>query len=295
MSNDYNRLLGNSPAFQRTLHAARMVASTPAPVLVLGERGAGKEQLAREVHRVGQRRDMSFSVIKCAGMSEELFVQKLSETSDLSGGTLFLDEVSELSITAQGRLVHFLEASAEGELDLRLIASTSQELFTLVESGRFREDLYYRLHVVPLEMPPLRERRDDIVLLLKQLSADLARQHGRRVPAYSVSARNLLKSYSWPGNIRELRNFCERMVILHGGEKIRPEDIPVEIRTGDGQRKSDGSFTLPEGGVDLTALEGDMIQQALAMAGGNRSKAARLLGLTRDTMLYRMQKHAIQV
>lgn len=294
MNNDYNRLLGSSPAFQRTLHAARMVASTPAPVLIIGERGTGKELLAREIHRVGNRRDMAFSVIKCAGLSDKQLEQELSGES-LTRGTLFLDEVSELTESAQGKLIHFLEVVSGQGQDVRVIASTSKELLTLVDTGAFREDLYYRLHVVPLELAPLRERKEDIVLLLKQLTSDLARQHGRRVPGYSVSARNLLKAYTWPGNVRELRNFCERMVILHGGEKVQPENIPAEIRRDMGQRKTAGSFTLPEGGIDLAELEGDMIQQALTMAGGNRSKAARMLGLTRDALLYRIQKHAIQV
>ncbi|MES9956372.1 MAG: sigma 54-interacting transcriptional regulator [Sedimenticola sp.] len=294
MTNDYNRLIGNSPAFMRTLHAARMVASTHAPVMIIGERGTGKEQLAREIHRVGRRRDMPFTMISCAGLTEAQFEKALPD-GGVGDGTLFLDEIPELPAASQGRLMHFLETSAESGHDVRVIASTSQDIHGLVESGDFREDLYYRLHVVPLEMPPLRERRDDIVLLLKQLTAELARQHGRKVPAYSVSARNLLKDYAWPGNVRELRNFCERMVVLHGGGKVQPEDVPVEIRRGKGQRMGEGRFVLPEGGIDLASMEGDMIVQALEMAGGNRSKAARLLGLTRDTLLYRIQKHAIQL
>jgi len=133
------------------------------------------------------------------------------------------------------------------------------------------------------------------MLLIKRFSSDLARQYRRKAPNYSVTARNLLKAYSWPGNVRELRNFCERMVILFAGQTVQPENLPQEIRQGQVQGIEYTNFRLPKEGIDLQALEGDMIRQALTMAGGNRSKAARLLKVSRDTLLYRIQKHAIEV
>ena len=295
MAEETTKLLGNSPEFLRVLHAARMVAGTDATVLITGQRGVGKELLAREIHAASRRRGEPFSVVNCAGMLEARFAP---ETIDQKGGTLFLDEVGELSLELQARLLHLLEADdpSSGALEnQRLLVSTSQDLHLLVEKGEFRQDLYYRLYVVPLEMPPLKERTDDLVLLLKHFNQDLARFHKRRAPRYSVTTRNLLKSYSWPGNVRELHNFCERMVILMAGKIIQPENLPLEIRRGAGRKSDAAGLVLPAGGIDLLAMEGDMIRQALGMAGGNRSKAARLLGISRDTLLYRIQKHTIQV
>ena len=295
MAEETTKMLGNSPEFLRVLHAARMVAGTDTTVLITGQRGVGKELLAREIHAASHRRSEPFRVVNCAGMLEARFAP---EMVDQRGGTLFLDEVGELSLELQARLLHLLEADdpSSGALDdQRLLVSSSQDLHLLVEKGEFRQDLYYRLYVVPLEMPPLRERTDDLVLLLKYFNQDLARFHKRRAPRYSVTTRNLLKSYPWPGNVRELHNFCERMVILMAGKIIQPENLPLEIRRGAGRKSDAAGFVLPAGGIDLLAMEGDMIRQALRMAGGNRSKAARLLGISRDTLLYRIQKHTIQV
>ncbi len=292
-------MLGNSPAFMRVAHAARMVATTNAPVLISGERGVGKSLLGREIHRQSPRFRREFVSLRCAGASPGLFAAGGDgPLAEAEGGTLFLDEVSELSAQLQSDLLQFIiaaEQAAGDQPDVRLLASTSIDLQQEVHAGRFREDLFYRLYVVPLEVPPLRERSDDIPLLLKQISQELARMHNRRPPKYSVTSRNLLKRYRWPGNIRELHNFCERMVILMAGQTVQPDDLPLEIRQERGQGTAASHFQLPAEGVDLLAMEGDMIRQALHMSGGNKSKAARLLGLTRDTLLYRIQKHAIQV
>lgn len=289
MDEKQNRLLGSSPVFLQVVHAARMVASTEATVLVTGERGVGKERLAREIHAASQRRNQPFRVIGCAGISAEAFASELDEAADT--GTLFLDEVGELPLELQAELMHRLGAL---ERRIRLIASSSDDLYGMVARSQFREDLFYRLNVVPLEVPPLRERSDDIVALLKQFSQRMARVHGRRVPRYSVTTRNILKKYPWPGNVRELENFCQRMVILMAGRIVQPEDLPAEIRHAATAKSERTLFKLPPEGIDLAALEGEMIRQALGMTGGNRSKAARLLGISRDTLLYRIQKHAIQ-
>jgi DNA-binding NtrC family response regulator len=303
------KLLGSSAEFLRAVHTARMVAGTDASVLVLGERGVGKELLAREIHASSRRREKPFQVVNCSGLTEEQLDQKLSECSAAEaaeswgeagageGGTLFLDEVGELSPEAQARLLNFLESQESGHagcLNVRVIASSSADLQVLADRGRLRSDLFYRLYVVPVDVPPLRERGGDIVLLLKQFSAELAHQHGRKAPRYSVTSRNLLKTYRWPGNVRELSNFCERMVILMAGKIVQPENLPIEIRRGTEQTQEKGRrFVLPAEGLDLIALEEDMIRQALGLTGGNRSKAARLLRITRDTLLYRIQKYAI--
>jgi DNA-binding NtrC family response regulator len=301
--NSFNsNLHGNSPAYLRTLHTARMVAATDAPVLISGERGVGKSTLAGEIHAVSVRRNRPLLRLGCTGVSREDLEGILQGEKALdggvaldaaAGGSLLLDEVSELAEESQSLLMRFLEAGCRG-LNLRIISTTSRDLAGLVQQGAFREDLYYRLLVVPVEVPPLRERSEDLVPLLKQFSRDLARQHKRSTPRFSVSARNLMKGYHWPGNLRELRNTCEQMVILQAGKNVQPDDLPLEIRRGATRTQVGRLFQLPAGGLDLLEVEGDMIRQALEMSGGNRSRAARLLGLTRDTLLYRIQKHAIE-
>ena len=302
MNNQNGNLLGASPRFLRTLNTARMVAGTDTPVLITGEQGSGKEMLAREIHAVSQWNRGTFHVIKCTGISGPEFQLELdrvgAKREQPGSGTLFLDEVGEVLPDAQQLLLHLLESqglAARQTGGPRIIVSSSLDLRQLVEAGDLREDLYYRLYVVPLEVPPLRDRQEDIVLLLKRFSSEFARIHNRRSPRYSVAARNLLKRYPWPGNVRELRNFCERMVILMAGQIIQPENLPQEIRRGPAQKRDNPRFLLPAEGINLMELERDVIRQALGLSGGNRSKAARLLGISRDTLLYRIQKHAIEV
>ncbi len=293
---------GHSPAIQEVLRAARMVAITDAPVTVVGERGSGKEMLAREIHAASRCRDGGFVTLPGSDVTAERLTALLLEGSGdevlapAIGGTLFIDEVTELTPAAQGVLRRFLELRADGKggAAVRLIVSSGQDLHAAVSSGSFSADLFYRLYIVPVELPPLRQRSEDIVLLAKHFSAELARRHGRSTPEFAVGARNLLKGYAWPGNVRELRNLCERMVILGGGRRIQAENLPAEMRNlGNGGAQA--GFRLPAQGVDLEALEVDFIRQAVSMTGGNRSKAARLLGITRDTLLYRMRKHALDL
>lgn len=294
MMNRQESVLGGSPEFLRVLHAARMVAVTDAPVLISGEPGSGKALLAKEIHKSSRGAAKPFLSIVCAGIEAAELEREI--LSGEGGATLFLDQVSDLSEEGQARLLHLLESMERGRGGspvMRVIASTTCDPSSLLESQQLRLDLFYRLQVVPLDVPPLRERSGDIVLMLKQFTADLARQHGRKAPRFAVTSRHLLKEYAWPGNVRELHNFCERMVILHPGNMVQPADLPIEMR-----RKSEalfgvGQFLLPAEGIDLLAMEGDMIRQAIGMAGGNRSKAARLLGISRDKLLYRIQKHAI--
>jgi DNA-binding NtrC family response regulator len=304
-----NAMIGQAAEFQRVIHAARMVAGTDATVLLVGESGTGKALLAREIHDCSPRRSAAYVALHCAGLSGALLEAELlacregegpsaGQIRRAAGGTLFLDEVSELPPEAQARLLQFLDRGA-GERrcapDLRILASTRRDLAALARAGEFRADLYFMLCVVPIELPPLRERQDDIVPMLRQFSREAARRHGRKTPEYSVTSRRILKAYTWPGNVRELRNLCERMAILLPGRSIQPENLPAEIRRGETRDAGGGLFRLPEAGIDLGELERDVIGQALAMTGGNRSKAARLLGISRDTLLYRMHKHAIDL
>jgi DNA-binding NtrC family response regulator len=177
---------------------------------------------------------------------------------------------------------------------VRVVAATAKDLWSKVQCGRFRDDLYYRLYVVPLELPPLRDRVQDIAPLIDHFLRTAAQAHGLVAPRFTATAERQLRRYAWPGNVRELRNLCERMVILFAGRDVDPDNLPWEIRCGEGAADGKLAFRLPASGINLRELEVEVIRQALALAGGNKSRAARLLGLTRDTLLYRIQKYLIQ-
>jgi len=315
MNNTFDTLLGESSDFCATMRAAHIVAQTNVTVLILGESGTGKELLARALHNQSQRANQAFVTINCAALPETLAESELfghrkgAFTSAMThqsgrikaadGGTLFLDEIGELPLTIQAKLLRFLESGelqALGQttiekVNTRIIAATNRDLHTAMKAGQFRKDLYYRLNVVPLELPPLRRRGSDILLLLKAFNTQLSINYQLDAPQYSKATLRKLRQYAWTGNVRELHNFCERMLILFSGKVIEPENLPAEFQTEkywyDNQL---AYFTLPEEGVNLPVLETQMINQALEKTAGNRSKAARLLGLSRDTLLYRLKK-----
>ena len=292
-------LIGDDPELRRLLKAAKVVAATDVNVLLIGESGTGKEVLARSLHRWSPRATGEFVSVRCTGLEEAPELPALCEQGR-GHGTLFLDEVSELTPRAQAGLLRCLETL---ELDrdlpsLRVVAATTGDLDVSVRNGRFRRDLYHRLCVVPLSLPPLRERVGDIAPLAEHFLRTAAAAHGLTAPTFKPAALRQLKRYGWPGNLRELRNLCERLVILLPGVDITPANLPAEVcgaeaPAGDPSGNALG-FRLPASGVDLEQLEIEAIRQALALAAGNKSRAARLLGLTRDTLLYRMRKHVIQ-
>lgn len=308
------KLIGDSPAFQATLRSAAVIAATDVTVLIQGESGTGKDLLANALHAASRRAGGPLVTINCAALPEtlaesELFGHKKGAFTSAvtehpgriraaAGGTLFLDEVAELPLSLQAKLLRFLETgecqpvgdTRVVHVDTRVIAATHQDLHVLVQAGRFREDLYYRLNVVPLTLPPLRERGGDILLLLNALTERLAQQHGLPPPRYSKTALRQLQQYPWPGNVRELHNFCERMLILCSGQEIGLDNLPAEFRQ---PRPKAPAFELPAEGLCLEELERAMLRQALERSQGNRSRAARLLGLSRDTFLYRLKKYAI--
>ena len=310
-------LQGESPAFLNLLRSARIAAKTDVTLLLLGESGTGKELLARAIHRESQRREKPFIEINCAALPEtlaesELFGHRkgaftgahenaLGRIKAAEGGTLFLDEIGELPPAVQAKLLRFLESGechALGEskavkINTRIVAATNRDLQQDVKNGLFRKDLFYRLNIVPLQLPALRERYGDIEKLISSITAQLAQQHALNAPRYSVSAMEYLQRYEWPGNVRELRNFCERMLILLSGQTIKADNLPQDIRPQIRAEHSTGGFCLPEGGIILEELEVNLIHQALHKSHGNQSKAARLLGLSRSALLYRMKKHSI--
>lgn len=309
-------MLGQSPEFESLQRTAKIMAMTNVTVLLQGESGTGKELMANFIHANSPRQAMPMVTINCAALPETLVESELfghkkgaftSASMDQQGriqsahnGTLFLDEVGELPLGIQAKLLRFIESGecqALGQtqttkVDVRIIAASNRDLFREVENGRFREDLFYRLNVVPLQLPSLRERKADIPLLLSRLTAELAIQHRLDVPRYSVEAMEQCQRYNWPGNIRELKNFCERMLILFSGKTITVDNLPLEIKTSP-KNISHNPFTLPDGGIVLEQLEAQLINQAMDKSQGNQSKAARLLGLTRSALLYRMKKHAL--
>jgi DNA-binding NtrC family response regulator len=285
-------------------------------VLLKGETGTGKEILATAIQKQSSRADKAFITLNCAALPESLIESELfghkkgsftgatCSTQGLlpaaNGGTLFLDEINSLPLSIQAKLLRFLESGeclAVGEVnpykvDVRIIAATNADINQQIDAGEFRRDLYYRLNVVPLELPPLAQRTEDIEQLIKHFLEIFTHTYAIDPPKFSKTALKILKAYSWPGNIRELRNLCERLSILLAGRTIEPENLPLEfIRASSTPKTTD--FTLPETGIQLDELEANLIHQALNRTQGNRSKSARLLGVSRDTLIYRMQKHGI--
>ncbi len=316
---DSAELIGESPLFLSVLRTARLVAASDVTLFIQGESGTGKELLTRLIHEQSPRSEQPLISVNCAALPEQLVESELfghrkgsftgadqdypGKVRAAAGGTLFLDEISELPLPTQAKLLRFLEAgecqglgeTSPAIVDVRVIAATNRNLYEMVQAGEFRADLYYRLNVVPLLLPPLRERPGDLPLLLRHFTSRLSRQHGITPPRYSKAVIKTLQQYHWPGNVRELRNFCERMVVLFSDHDLTSENIPPEIlRPEEATAPEYNSFTLPESGIKLETLERELIVQALSRTGGNRSRAARLLGLTRDTFLYRMRKHGIE-
>ena len=311
MSN-FKAIIGQSPSLESLIRSAKMVAATDVTVLIQGETGTGKEVFANAIQKASSRADKAFITLNCAALPESLIESELfghkkgsftgatSSTKGLfqaaDGGTLFLDEINSLPYTIQAKLLRFLESGeclAIGDIkpyhvDVRIIAATNTDLLKLVTTKEFRSDLYYRLNVVPLELPSLRQRSDDIEALISHFMNMMSVTHSMDAAKLSKPALKALKAYPWPGNIRELRNLCERLSILMAGNIIELEHLPQEFINAN---SNTDALLLPERGIELDALEVNFIHQALNRTKGNRSKTAKLLGLTRDTLIYRMQKH----
>ena len=310
-------ILGEAPEIKAMQRSAQIIAATDVTVMLQGESGTGKELLARAIHNESRRSDAPFIAINCAALPESLAESELfghgkgaftgADSHNMGrihaadGGTLFLDEVAELPLNVQSKLLRFLESgecqrlgeSSTHCVNTRIISATHIDLLKNVKEGTFRDDLYYRLNVVPLEIPPLRERSGDIRMLLGALTLQLANQYQLPIPTYSKEALGKIDKYSWPGNVRELRNLSERMLILSGGKKIDVQNLPAEIRESQQTRQRKNIFEIPDEGIRLDEVEQELINSALNKTGGNQSKAARLLGLTRDTLLYRIKKYAL--
>jgi two-component system response regulator AtoC len=312
-------VIGSSPAMRQALELAERVAPAgSATVLLLGETGTGKGVMARLIHRLSPRADGPFVNVTCSALAEtlmesELFGHEKGAFTDArslkrglvevaAGGTLFLDEIGELSLGVQSKLLRFIEdrtfrrvgGTEDLQVDVRIVAATNRRLEDEVAEGRFRADLFYRLRVLPIELPPLRHRASDIPLLATAFIERFNAEFGKRVDGLSAEALAMLHQHSWPGNVRELLNVIERAVLLTEGRAISPEVLPPEISHSGPAAERPGAFELGPEGVDLDRLERDLLMEALSRAEGNRTEAGRLLGLSRHQIRNRLRKYGVE-
>lgn len=312
--NHFAQLIGESAVLQQVINTAGIVSNTDVTVLIEGATGTGKELLAQALHKSSPRHQQNFVAVNCAALPDALAESQLfghkkgsftGADRDQAGfvqqaeaGTLFLDEVGELSLAIQAKLLRFIEYgecqrlgdSCPTKSNVRIIAATNRDLKLQVASGEFREDLYYRLKIVPLELPSLTQRMEDVPVLVNYFIKSLALQYGVTKPSMSKQAIKLLQQYNWPGNVRELRNLCESLVILLQGRAIEVSNLPLHIRS---KSVEPSAFKLPVSGIKMDELEVDLLNQALQATSGNKSRAARMLGITRDVFLYRLKKYSL--
>jgi DNA-binding NtrC family response regulator len=317
----FGSLIGDSDPMQRVKALARKVAQSPtSTVLLTGESGTGKDLLAKVIHYGSSRAARPFMNITCSALPEtllesELFghergaftdarQQKRGLFEQADDGTVFLDEVAETVPSFQAKLLRFLEEKAfrrlgstsDIKVDVRVIAATNQDLEKTVRDGKFREDLYYRLNVLRIEMPPLRERGSDIVLLAEHYIRVFSQEFRRPVRRLSAAAEQALLAYSWPGNVRELRNLIERAVLLAESEDLEPSDFDTaHTLRGPAEARASGGIELPEQGLDIEEVEKKLVVLALERTRGNQTKAAALLGLHRDQIRYRIEKFGLKL
>jgi len=309
-------IIGSSRAMEEVFDTVQQVAPARTTVLVEGESGTGKELIARALHRLSPRKNGPFVAVHCAAFSEsliesELFghekgaftnamAQRKGRFELADGGTLFLDEVGEIDLETQVKLLRVLEERAFErvggselvEIDVRLIVATNRNLRTMVDSGAFREDLYYRLNVVRIPLPPLRDRDSDLMLLLQHFLATFCEENDKQIAGVTPEAMDALEAYDWPGNIRELRNVVERMVVLCRSDKITLRDIPSEVKAGRAPRVGSGVKLSDK--ATMKDAEKSMIEQALSDNQGNRTKAAEQLGISRRTLHRKLNEYGLK-
>lgn len=307
----FENIIGSSPKMGEVFDAVKRVSRTNSTVLLLGESGTGKELIAKAIHYNSLRKDAPFVVVDCTAIPKDLmeselfghlkgsftgaFADRKGKLEMAEGGTLFLDEIGDMNTDLQGKLLRFMQereftpvgGTKTRKADVRVIAATHVDLDEAVKEGRFREDLYYRLNVIPINIPTLKERRDDIPELLQHF---LRKYEGEGV-VVQKETMDALQRYAWPGNIRELENTVARLLVMRKGEEITIKDLPERIRE---LPTPGGLVNMPEGGVSLEELEKEAILKALDMNNWNQSKAARFLKIPRHVLIYRMEKFGIK-
>lgn len=316
-------IIGESDAMTRIKALIKKVATSPgSTVLITGESGTGKDLIAKVIHYASHRAARPFLNITCSALPEtllesELFghergaftdarQQKRGLLEQADDGTVFLDEIGEMTHALQAKLLRFLEEKtfrrvggmADVHVDVRVVAATNRRLEEDVRAGKFREDLYYRLNVLRIEIPPLRQRGTDAALLAQYFVESFAREFKRAVPGLAPATERVIQSYGWPGNVRELRNLVERAVLMADDGMLQPSDFETILNasgaTGGGTSSGGGgTFALPAEGVNLEDVERRLVEQALERVGGNQTKAATLLGLHRDQIRYRIEKFGL--
>jgi len=312
----FEGIIGHSPPMQRVFDVLGQVADTSATILILGESGTGKELVARAIHTNSPRKEKPFVAVNCAALSQGLIESELfghvkgAFTGAVGakegmlvyadGGTLFLDEVGDMPLETQAKLLRVLETrevqpvggNRTQKVDIRLVAATHRDLRERVKTGTFREDLLFRLQVVTIALPALRDRPGDVPMLIDHFIGELAREHGRNVRGITPEARALLVRYDWPGNVREFRNAIENMVLLSRSNVLDVEDVPEHVKqTSGASGRVQGHYELA--GRTLVEVERDLIEANLRLAGGNRQKAAKLMGMGERTLYRKLKEYGL--
>ncbi|HWT03076.1 MAG TPA: sigma-54 dependent transcriptional regulator [Pyrinomonadaceae bacterium] len=310
-------IISASPEMEAVKKMILKVARSASPVLIRGESGTGKELIARSIHNQSPRVAEMFQAVNCAAINENLLESELfgHERGSFTGahaekkglfevadrGTLFLDEIGELDIGMQAKLLRALQereirrvgGTRTIKIDVRVVAATNRDLRAMVGDGRFRDDLYYRINVLSVDVPPLRERREDIPVLIDYFLKKHTRNTSRLVRGLTPETRRLMMDYSWPGNVRQLESAIERAILLCEGDLITVEDLPLEVRQ-EARPATEGAFKLPPEGISFEDVERSLIVQAMEQTDYNITKSAKLLGLTFRTLQYRLEKFGIK-
>jgi two-component system response regulator HydG len=311
----FEGIIGGAPAIRSLITTMRQVAPSSIPVLITGESGTGKELIAQALHNNSDRAKKPFVPLNCAGLSDSILEDELfghikgaftgaekdrkGRFEFADGGTLFLDEVGDMPSNMQAKLLRVLEsgevvrlgANDARHVDVRLVSATNHDLGELVKEGRFREDLYFRIKGVELHLPPLRERREDIPLLVRHYVSQYAEKLNKPVPEVAEDVQAMLMQHDWPGNVRQLMNAVQNMIVIAGDEKIEPRHLPAEVRRAGG----DDSAQLPDtGGMSLDQIEKKAIRDALRVTAGNREQAAKMLGIGERTLYRKLKEYGLK-
>ncbi|MBN1943985.1 MAG: sigma-54-dependent Fis family transcriptional regulator [Phycisphaerae bacterium] len=312
----FGNIIGASPAMLKNLDVVRRVAPSDIPVLILGESGTGKELIANAIHQNSPRAGKRFVAINCAGLSETLLEDELfghvkgaytgatgeraGRFEHADGGTLFLDEIGDMPLSMQAKLLRVLEsgevvrvgANEPVRVDVRIVSATNSDLADKVKNGGFRDDLYFRVKGATIDIPPLRRRREDIPILIEHFIQAANAAHGTKIRGVTPEVRRVLSAYPWPGNVRQLRNVVENMVVLAAGDKLTVEDLPAEIHTP--PAGADESQFAELAGISIEEAEKQLIRNTLKMLDGNREKAAEILGIGERTLYRKIKEYDLK-
>ena len=311
----FDGIVGNSQQMHRIFNILKQIASTTATVLVMGESGTGKELIARAIHYNGPRKNNPFVELNSAAISEtllesELFghekgaftgalYQRKGKFEYANNGTLFLDEIGDMPLTTQAKLLRVIEdgrivrigSNETVKIDVRIIAATNKDLGALVKEGKFREDLYFRFNVICLRLPPLRERQEDVFLLIDTFIKEFSKKNGKKIKEITPEARKILFRYNWPGNVRELKNCIESMIVFDQNGVLDIDEIPEHIYKSNSTALTGPVFPV---GITLEEMEKEIMKNTLAYVGGNRGETAKILGIGERTLYRKLEKYNLK-